>query len=97
MYDWQDEDGYGKLTKILNKLLENGYNAEMSNNKMFVLLYDKFGKKQICEAYSSSWHDRGLIQIKVGYGFKAFDTTFNADEAYDMMIKIYEGRQNESI
>lgn len=89
MYDWQDKDGYGKLTKILNKLLKQGYNAEMSNNKMFVMLYDRSGKKQICEAYSSSWHNTGLIEVKIGYG-KDFDSTFSADEAYDMMIKIYD-------
>jgi hypothetical protein len=91
LYDWQDKDGQAKLQKILTKLLDNGYNARMSNNKMFVSIMGET-PRPICEAYSSSWHSRGLIQVYEGFGVPISErkSTFSADEAYDMLIKIYE-------
>lgn len=95
LYDWQDKDGQAKLQKILTKLLDNGYNARMSNNKMFVMIMGET-PTPICQVYSSSWHSRGLIEVYAGWGVtEPHDATWNADEAYDMLIKIYEEATND--
>lgn len=78
MYDWEDKDGYGKLVKILKRLVENGYNAKMLGSKMFVRLYDPNGE-YVCDAYSSSWHSLGLIFIQ--HWCQEIETTFSPDKA----------------
>ena len=85
-----------ELQKILTKLLANGYNARMSGNKMFVMIMGET-PKPICQAYSSSWHDIGLIEVYAGWGVtETHYAAWNADEAYDMLIKIYkETQQND--
>lgn len=91
LYDWQDKDGQAKLQKILTKLLDNGYNARMSNSKMFVQIMGET-PTPICQAYSSSWHSVGLIFVYAGWGVPMDErkSTFSADEAYDILVKIYE-------
>lgn len=90
LYDWQDKDGQAKLQKILTKLLDNGYNARMTNNKMFVEVYNETSVNPICSVYSSTWHSLGLLWVFVGYTHSAVCTTFSADEAYDMLIEKYK-------
>lgn len=87
MFDWQDKNSYGKLQKILQKLLDNGFNAKMSNNLKFVLLFNTEGE-QVCEAYSSPISAPALVRIQ--HWTKKIGSTFNADEAYELMIKYYE-------
>lgn len=90
LYDWQDKDSQAKLQKILTKLLDNGYNARMSNSRAFVQIIDETFTP-ICQAYASSWHDCGLIQVYSGWGvLEERYSTFSADETYDILVKIYK-------
>ena len=96
MYPWQDKNGYSKLMKILTKLQENGYNASMSNNLMFVNVYkpntEHEYRNQICCAYSSTWHNTGLICIYKG--IEEVGSTFDPDKAYDFMTNIINNNNN---
>lgn len=84
MYDWQDKDGQSKLLKILNKLVDNGFNA--TKGCTHVKLYDSEGQ-YVCDAYSSTWHDLGHITVKRWTA--DIGTTFSPDKAYEMMVDYY--------
>lgn len=91
MYDWQDKDGRGKVLKLFNKLVENGFDARLSKSTAtFVSLYNDKGE-YVCYAWASNWHNLGLIFIdrwaeKIG-------TTFSSDEAYNMMIEYFNKKE----
>ena len=49
--------------------------------------------KLVCMAYSSSWHDLGLIKVK--RWSEEIGSTFDPDKAYDMMLEYYNRMKGE--
>ena len=89
MYDWDDKDGEGKISRLYKKLQSAGYSPEMKN-KMRVILNHPEMKARDIRAYASSWHDVGLIFITTNYGVYEIGTTHSVDKAFDMIVDTYK-------